>query len=718
VNIIDERLLMINEVHNEGASNDFAARLNLALKASGMTQASLAAEIDASTGAVSSWRSGDRNPSRENVAALAKALSVPEAWLRYGAGDTPFRHRDVAAQRREYRDRLKWHFPAQQKEGRTLGNTAGFAFEVDLRTLTRETAQNAVDELLPGEQTVDLEYSVIELRGEDLATFLQQLRFEDTLKPHLVSASKGRQKAARTMHAGLKRLETEDRLILLQVADFNANGLTGPEYEDGRFTAVMRDVLNSQKGDNAGGSYGLGKATMWVASELCLVLANSDLSVPEDDSSENRFFGRVELPWHEINGERYAGSGWFGEEDPDFPPITRSYFGNNTLAEDLFLDRPDDRPGTTLLVVGAYDPSGEAEGIEEIAREIQRAAALNFWPAMVESADAPARLRVTVRTQRGRTVVSETTVDPSEHAGPFVNALRAYREGETVDMLEKDGDVVVDSATLSVPNRLEDPEHESFEQQAVVLVTLAAEDADERLVNRIAYFRGNQMVVREQTLRVLPFGARPFHAIVLAGAAAAEDAIGKDAERFLRAAEPPAHDHWTGTPELTAQYARGAKQRIVNDFPNEVQKAVKRQITVDIEHTSDGPDSLKELLRLVGKKEETAKRPRVKTLEGSPNAAGAWDVRVTVTLPPRKRSWQFIPVLKFGTETGSGIPVRWAELEEIDNCEVDGRRIKVPANVRTIEFRGVSDPTSHPVAAKRSTVLVDFRAVRPEEVKS
>ena len=707
---------MAENVHNDGADG-LPARLNQAIKARGMTQSSLAQAIDASAGAVSAWRSGDRNPSRDNITALAAALDVPEPWLHYGAGDSPLGSSDEGAERREYQDGLRWHFPIQQREGRTLGNAAGFAFEVDLRTLTRETAQNSLDELLPGEQTVDLEYSVIELRGEELATFLDRLQFKDRLKTHLVSASTGTQKAARTMRAGLKRLETEDRLILLQVADFNANGLTGPEYEDGRYTAVMRDVLNSQKGDNAGGSYGLGKATMWVASELGLVLANSDLSIAEPEGHENRFFGRIELPWHECNGDRFAGTGWLGVEDKEYPPITRSYFGNRTLAADLFLDRPDDRPGTTLLIVGAYDPSGSADGIEEIAREIQRAAARNFWPAMVGSTDTPPRLRVTVRTQRGGQIVSETIVDPAEYVQPFVAAISAYRDGETVLSLENEGEVAVDSATLSVPPRLEDPEHGGFEQETIVLVALAADDADPELINKIAYARGNQMVVHEQPMRVLPFGARPFHAVVLAGTAAADDTASKDAERFLRAAEPPAHDKWTGTPELTTQYGRGARTRIVHDFPAEVQKAVKRQITVEIEQDSDGPDSLKELLRLVGPT-ETAKRPRVKLLEGGPNGDGAWDVNVTVSLPPRKRSWEFTPVLKFGTETGGGIPVRWDTLEGIDNCEVENNRIKVEAGVRTVEFRGISDPSSHPVAAERATVLVDFRAVRPEEVEA
>src|SRR4051812_6048896 len=72
------------------------------------------------------------------------------------------------SERDAYAAAMQWHWQRQQPEGKTLGNAAGFAFEVDLTTLTRETAQNSLDELLAGEQTVDLEYTVIELGGDDL----------------------------------------------------------------------------------------------------------------------------------------------------------------------------------------------------------------------------------------------------------------------------------------------------------------------------------------------------------------------------------------------------------------------------------------------------------------------------------------------------------------------------------------------------------------------
>ena len=66
--------------------------------------------------------------------------------------------------------------------------------------------------------------------------------------------------------------------------------------------AVVRNILDSFKGDNAGGSYGLGKSVMWACSQFGLVLINSNLSVAQDGKREGRFIGRLDLPWHRLTG--------------------------------------------------------------------------------------------------------------------------------------------------------------------------------------------------------------------------------------------------------------------------------------------------------------------------------------------------------------------------------------------------------------------------------
>src|SRR5689334_22230114 len=118
------------EVHDLPGTEGLPSRLTQAMRKRAKTQAAVAAEVGVAPSAVSAWRAGDRNPSRENISALSRALDVPEAWLHYGAGDSPFA-RDTAAERTAYERDLAWHWQEQQPEGRVLGNPAGYAFEVD-----------------------------------------------------------------------------------------------------------------------------------------------------------------------------------------------------------------------------------------------------------------------------------------------------------------------------------------------------------------------------------------------------------------------------------------------------------------------------------------------------------------------------------------------------------------------------------------------------------
>ena len=648
---------------------------------------------------------------------MARALDVPAGWLQFGDG-TPLT-RDVDAERSEYKKTLRWYWRgAPPDQGRELGNAAGFAFEVDIPTLGRETGQNTVDEPIDGEHTISLEYTVIELKGEDLREFLGLIRFEKELRPHLVAAADQGQKVSAVIEAGLHDLEHEKRLILLQIADYNASGLTGPEYDTGRFMAVCRNTLDSQKeSDTAGGSYGLGKFTMWASSWMGLVLTNSHLSVPEEDVVENRFFARLELPWHQVDGASWAGPAWFGEWDTA-KDCTRSYAGNETLARDLYVGRERGEPGTTFLVVGAYDPSGVAEDIDEIAAELESALAENFWPAMVpHAADEPPRLKVTVRTQRGRTKVSEQVVNPEHYVLPMVDTLRRHYEDDIVDELDQPGDVVRRTVTLRVPERVGDDPHPACDHEVVILVAQEEErgedDSASSTLSRVVYLRGNNMVIRDLRLGNLPLGARAFHAVVLAGEAAGDEPADRLAERFLRAAEPPAHNKWISTPEIHSRYARGARSRL-DELEHDIRETIRSTVRGAVSTVSDGPESLKELLRLVSPKRDKAKRPRLKSVKSKLLRDGSWEIDASVTVPARSGVWAFGPVLKFGTESGPAIPVSWSSIEPISNCEIDGggSRLKTKPGARNLQFKAVADPASYPVSAGRARVLVDIRDVR------
>lgn len=688
-------------------------RLDVQLIKQGKTQASLAAHAGVSATTVSQWRAGTKTPSISNVTSIAQFLNVSPAWLQYGAEEKSSRNISEK-DRQAYKRSCVWYYRAAPRDqGRELGNAAGFAFKGGMETVGRETGQNISDEVLDGEPTVTARYTLIEVSGLRLKTFLEAIQFEK-LRPHLDAAAGSGQKIATVIKKGLESLDADKKLILLRVEDYGANGLLGPEYDSGRFMAVMRNTLDSYKSENAGGSYGLGSSVMWASSQFGLVLARSTLSVAEQGKREGRFIARLELPWHRTADETqaensYAGPAWFGEWDEEHE-CTRSYWGDEALAEDTFLTRMDDRPGTSFLIVAAFDPSGVCKTIENMHDQLTDAIATNFWPAMVARADdEPGLMAAVVRSERNGVMLKEDLVDPEVQYPAKVNLLRAHREDETVEALEEPGDVVRRRIPLNVPRRDIDGAHGPQEHQAVLLVGEAGDDSAG--VNRVTYMRGSHMVIKEVTVPGIPMGSRPFHAVVLAGLAAGNGPADRAAERYLRAAEPPAHNNWEVTSEVSQAY-RGAYKKALDEFYDAIRREIREIVSRPIRDLSDGPDSLKELLRISPPTMDTTRRPRVKNASGKPDDEGRWCVDVAVSLPARKEAWRFSPVLRFGTESGAAIAVRWEDLTAIEKCSVEGDMIVSASGARTVRFTGRTNPHSHPVNAARATALVDVRVYK------
>ncbi|KRE65820.1 MULTISPECIES: helix-turn-helix domain-containing protein [Micrococcaceae] len=693
---------------------DVNERLDQELNRQGKTQAALAEAVGVSSATVSQWRSGTKTPSATNLIKVAKFLGVQPSWLTYGELDAVSPTIDPK-QRAAYQRDCRWYYrPAPQDEGRELGNAAGFAFQGGLSTLARETSQNILDEKKDGQATVEARYTLIELSGARLDTFLAAIQFDDLL-PHLKAAAESRQKVATVVRRGLNSLLDDRNLILLRIEDYGAKGLVGPEFEEGNYMAVVRNILDSYKGDNAGGSYGLGKSVMWACSQFGLVLINSTLSIAQDGKREGRYIGRLDLPWHRlpnVDGAlvSYAGPAWFGEKDGDRGDVTRSYWGNNALAADTHLARANQESGTSFLVVGAYDPDDRIVTIEEMHDQLVSSLAKSFWPAMVEGAGGdPGMMSALVRSERNGVTIKSDLVDPFSWWPGKAHMLKAHRDELTVDSLENPGDVVRRRVILDVPRRLNDGAHSSQQHEAILLITEAREEETE--TNRVGYLRGSHMIIREDVVAGLPMGSRPFHAVVLAGLAAGDDPSDRAADRFLRAAEPPEHDNWEVTPDVSSSYARGYGKALT-DFKAEVRRTIREVVGRPTRDLSDGPDALKELLRISPPTVDTTRRPKVKSAVGRPDDNGRWSVDVRVSLPDRPSPWRFSPVLRFGTESGAAIPVVWEKLEAKSRCEIAGDVVTAEPRAREVRFTGTTKADTHPVGATRATALVDVRVYK------
>ncbi|MDT0478289.1 transcriptional regulator, partial [Streptomyces sp. DSM 41014] len=142
---------------------------------------------------------------------------------------------------------ISWyHRPGHADGGREFGNAAAFAFEADVGVLAREATQNSLDDRLDLAPPGRVRSTLHELSGEALARFRDEIRWDDLL-PHYEAAAQQDQKVGRMIAAGLSDMYDRDRLVLLRIDDYNASGLTGDDYETGRFAAVVRRQLDSQK---------------------------------------------------------------------------------------------------------------------------------------------------------------------------------------------------------------------------------------------------------------------------------------------------------------------------------------------------------------------------------------------------------------------------------------------------------------------------------------
>ncbi|AIR98588.1 helix-turn-helix domain-containing protein [Streptomyces glaucescens] len=687
----------------------FGPWLRRQLQRADMSQADLADRVGKTRAAVSAWVTGRAEPREETKVRIAEILGTDLASV-------VTRTCDVSGSRP-----VRWHHRrAYADGGREYGNAAAFAFEADLAVLAREATQNSLDERLDDRRPVRVHYTLHELDGPYLDAFLSALRWDDVL-PHFREAARGGQKVSRSLRSALGDLAQERRLRLLRVEDYNAAGLTGPEYGDGRFAAVVRRQLDSHKvtGGRAGGSYGLGKATLWATSRFGLVLINSTLSEPHEGRTTGRVIGRLDLPWHEVDGESYAGPAWLGEPDtePEHKGISRSWWADDETLRRLHLDRTDDEPGTSFLIVGAYDASGATESLQDMHDKLVSSLADDFWAAMIGGRSAGPLLEARVTTLRnGETYIPEQQVDPYSRHPATSRALQAYLDGDTVEELTSADQVVrADVPLVVTPLKGQGHSRDKGREHLAVLLVTPADDNDTQF-NRVVCMRGNRMTITEQRPRDLPLGTPPFQAVLLAGYATGRE--GDDvalAEAFLRASEPPEHDRWDRTQELTTAYERGALSRL-KEFRTSIDKTVrsllgKREIT-----TTGGPAALRELLKLDMGTGGGARRahsfPTVRNIDARVDDRGAWHVTVQLRLPDGDDRWVLAPVAKFDVRSGGRPSVGWELLVGSETCRAENGLIIVEPGVRSAVFDGVTDPSTHPVRSGYARLTVDLPRAR------
>ncbi len=717
----------------ESLSEALAQRLTTALDTAKpkISRSELAKRLKVSAGAVSHWLNGQRTPPDDVVEKIAKLTKTDVGWLLTGesrpqlvskASATAFTTTEL--------DALEWLFrPAANDFGKDFGNAGVYATPMSAETLVREDGQNSLDVGLDGR--VAMRFRIYELDSDTdrYRRFLNALRF-DQLSEHIlaVATSEFDTKLGTKLAAALERMERHEKLVLVITDDYGALGLQGDEFDSGAsYMALVRDNLNSQKPETtAGGIFGVGAMVNQACSGLATVLYAS--KVVGEEGRGTRVIAKAELPYHEFDeDERFWGVGWLGEVGSQGMATSAWLADGHELLDDLLISRTDVPPeleghattGTSIAVVGFLDPKTEpSAGTAQLVDRLARAAAVNFWPAMVNG-----QLKVSVEryVNDEQVPAARIRVDPTNYVGPFCEAYEKCLVGDLAKSLEESGDVVSVPVTLSVPATKRGAKgidsHGEVQSECRLIVRLAeADDSDDdAFVNKIGFSRGRAMIVRYVTKNSVVVGARPFHAFVLAGTLVGDSPEEVAAEQFLRLAEPPAHNRWEFNEDLREKYTRGSGTRL-NEFHAQIIEALQQVLRPAPREEEEGPEVLRRLLQL----REPAPRPRpVAKLHRATGTIvdGAWSVDAEVALNPSAKTAEITPTLAFEREGSAGVPVKWAFLEVTEGSTVhlDGHRFVAKPRTKRFKFHGVSDPSTHPVAADDAVVGLDVHGKLRQE---
>jgi hypothetical protein len=587
----------------------------------------------------------------------------------------------------------KWIFDPPPPSGAARGGVAAsLVLTADLDTFVREILQNSKDQRV-GEQPALVKFSLIQLEGDRKQRFLQSLGW-DELEEHIKGASQGGAVMARRLYRSLAEM-AETTLLLMRVDDRGTHGLQGEEDSRGtNFNSLCRDILTTaEETPGRGGSHGIGKSVLWNLSSISTVLFSS--RIDGNPRAGFRLFGRSDLPYHSAYREKWDGPGWFGKPEEIRPQFYRAVSVWDATAEniarELYLLRDlAVGTGTSILVVGFREPKQETRRPpEEIADDIMKAAIRWFWPSLY-SKNPP--LEVTAEVLYNNGEVYRSTVNELPEVMPFIQAMKA-REEDLVLRAHNPGQVAHEILDFKIPAKLPYPDRPAeLEKNARFEVRITRGSQNNRQ-NQVAFIRGFGMVVQYRQMAA-PLDDLPFYGILKGGIAVDDSESSKSLEKFLTAAEPPAHDKWELTERIKSDFKQGAGIGFRNLW-RALDRAVAELAEEQLSPEGTGPQRLSRLFPIggIGGGVPDDKKFRVDRLKAFfDNGVWRFSGRV-MRKDDLENPWNFKISVWLDAETGLGdrVPIKILEAEnstiridgQLATCEVAGEYDQITFNGET-----------------------------------
>lgn len=620
---------------------------------------------------------------------------------------------------------LEWRFDPIPPSGAVTGGAAEtFVFKPQLSAFIREVLQNSHDQRLPG-QAANVAFRLHRISaGTPMRRRVEDRMGWGAIDEHLAAVATGED----TMGLRINRARSDHAqrpLIALEISDERTRGLVGGEQTRGEnFAGLCRHVLDTPPGQKPGrgGSYGLGKAVLWLYSSFSTIMFYSRLSEPNPQGT-TRFIGRTVLPYHEVGTKKFAGLGWLGAptqtDGGEYAASIWDEHADATAAE-LGIDRKGMGTGTSILVVGFREPYlDEDRDLEAVARDIVEHATRWFWPAIM--ADVPS-LEVTASVVRDGAEGDVHRAAATREVEGFIAARSAADVKVTAPT---SGDVAERIIPFTVP-ALRNPRAGQPQGEVAAQVRLRVhrgDDGNAEHANSIALMRGAGMVVDYAENWARPPGdGNPYFAVLEAGRARGMTPQDDAVEEFLRAAEPPAHDEWLLTDAAKERYIGGIRSRLER-LRLDVAKAVAEICEETPPSGQDGPELLARLFPLGdGGRRPKPDAPRFDDMASGHVREGCWVVTGTVSRIRGEGEWIANIALKLDVDSGRPTPVALAACDAMtDGVTVvvadrqESATIALPSHINSFTYTATTVELDAELLRTRIVVDVRSRLLRADD---
>lgn len=234
----------------------------------------------------------------------------------------------------------KWRFPSNNHGVVNGFNDSGIHTFTNnpYSALAREIIQNSLDASLNNEKVI-VEFNQFQIQKND---FPDLNNFIDVLNKCRNQAMlyQNDKKAFTFFDNAIRQLESENHINFLRISDFNTKGLLGSKKDyNSDWINLVKSIGASDKNQQAGGSFGIGKAAPFVCSAFQTVFYST---LDKEGVSASQGVAKFMSFEETINNKKIftQGTGFYSQNEENKPIFEMTKFGDFrrlTSGTDIFI---------------------------------------------------------------------------------------------------------------------------------------------------------------------------------------------------------------------------------------------------------------------------------------------------------------------------------------------------------------------------------------------